>query len=104
MRTTKTLLAGLLAAAACTGTLAQSAPTDAVQLEAPTGPVTVNSVQPPLAKASEYQVKVADIDANGDGVVSKREVPTNHALYFEFRLVDTDHNGRVTDQELANWK
>jgi hypothetical protein len=104
MQTTKFLLAGLLAAATCTGALAQSTPTSETQLEAATGPVTVKSVQPPISNASDYQVKVADIDANGDGVVSKREVPTNHALYFEFRLVDTDRNGRVTDEELANWK
>ena len=47
---------------------------------------------------------LADIDANGDGVVSKKEVPGDHALFFEFRLVDTDRNGRITDEELANWK
>lgn len=104
MKTTRILLAGLLAAVASTGALAQSTPNAQAQLEADTGPVTVKSVQPPIANASDYQVKVADIDANGDGVVSRTEVPVNHALYFEFRLVDTDRNGRITDEELANWK
>ena len=104
MKTSKFLLAGLLSAVACTGALAQSTPTAEAQLEATTGPVTVKSVQPPIGNAGDYQVKVADIDANGDGVVSKKEVPSNHALYFEFRLVDTDRNGRITDEELANWK
>ena len=113
MKTTKLLLASLLAAAACTGALAQEMPTGEAQIEATTGeaqieattgPVTVNSVQPPIGNASDYQVKVADIDANGDGVVSKKEVPGDHALFFEFRLVDTDRNGRITDEELANWK
>ncbi len=104
MKTTNILLAGLLAAAASAGALAQSTPTSEAQLEATTGPVTVKSVQPPIANASDYRVKVADIDANGDGVVSRKEVPTDHALYFEFRLVDTDRNGRITDEELANWK
>jgi len=104
MKTPSILLSGLLAAAACTGAFAQDMPAPATQIEAETGPVTVNSVQPPISNASEYQVKVADIDTNGDGVVSRKEVPTNHALYFEFKLVDTNHNGRVTDEELANWK
>ena len=122
MTTKHILMAGLLAATACTGALAQDTPTDEAQMEATideaqveastdqaqieatTGPVTVKSVQPPIANASDYQVKVAHIDANGDGVVSRKEVPTDHALYFEFRLVDTDHNGRITDQELANRK
>jgi hypothetical protein len=104
MKTTNLLLAGLLAAAACTGALAQDTATGEAQIEAATGPVTVTSVQPPIGNASDYQVKVADIDANGDGVVSKKEVPTNHALFFEFRLVDTNRNGRITDEELANWK
>ncbi|MFY2765139.1 EF-hand domain-containing protein [Arenimonas sp. MALMAid1274] len=75
-----------------------------VTLPVTEGTVTVKSVQPPIANASDYQVKVADVDANGDGVISKKEVPTDHALYFEFKLVDTDGNGRVTDEELANWK
>ena len=104
MNTRKILLSGLFAAVACTGALAQDTPTGTAQIEASTGPVTVQSVQPPIPNASDYQVKVADIDATGDGVVSKKEVPTNHALFFEFRLVDTDRNGRVTDEELANWK
>ena len=80
------------------------AATGEAQIEATTGPVTVKSVQPPIGNASDYQVKVADIDANGDGVVTKKEVPADHALFFEFKLVDTDRNGRITDEELANWK
>lgn len=104
MEARKTLPTLLLAAAACGAALAQSQTPPETTFEASTGPVTVKSVQPPLANASDYRVKVADIDANGDGVVTPDEVPANHALQFEFRLVDADHNGRISEQELANWK
>ena len=75
-----------------------------VDFEAVRGPVTVVSVQPPLANADDYRATVAQLDANGDGFVTRREVPTTHALNFEFDLVDTDRNGRITDAELSAWK
>lgn len=104
MKNRTILLAGLAAALACGSVFAQATPTSTARIEADTGPVTVHSVQPPIANASDYAVKVSDLDANGDGVISRREVPADHALAFEFRLVDTDRNGRITEQELANWK
>ena len=72
--------------------------------EAQTGPVTVVSVQPPLPNASHYAVKVADLDSNGDQRLSPAEVPDDHALHFEWTLVDRNRDGYVTDDELANWK
>jgi hypothetical protein len=83
---------------------AQVTPTSQVQFEATTGPVTVQSVQPPIPNMDDYQATVAQLDGNGDGVVTRAEVPAEHALASEFRLVDTDRNGRITDAELANWK
>jgi hypothetical protein len=83
---------------------AQVTPTSQVQFEATTGPVTVQSVQPPIPNMDDYQATVAELDGNGDGVVTRAEVPAEHALASEFRLVDTDRNGRITDAELANWK
>ena len=82
--------------------LAQDA--ESVKFEAQTGPVTVVSQQGPLPNADEYQVKVADLDANGDGRIGKSEVPRDHALYFEWHLVDTNRDGAVTEAELAAWK
>ncbi|WP_374603346.1 hypothetical protein [Arenimonas sp.] len=74
------------------------------RFEAQTGPVTVVSVQPPLPNASDYALKVADLDANGDNRLSRAEVPDDHALRFEWKLVDRNRDGYVTDDELANWK
>lgn len=104
MQTRLTLPSLVLAALACTSAAAQSGNPATARIEAETGPVTVVSVQPPIANASDYRAKVADLDTNGDGVLTKKEVPADHALYFEFKLVDTDRNGRITDVELANWK
>lgn len=80
---------------------------ESVQVEATTGPVTVTSHQPAaLAKASEYHVNIADFDTNGDHQLSRREIPSTHALTFEFHLVDRNHNGFITEAELeaGNWK
>lgn len=92
------------AALASGAVFAQVTPTSQVQFEATTGPVTVQSVQPPIPNADDYRATVAQLDGNGDGVVTRAEVPADHALASEFRLVDTDRNGRITDAELANWK
>lgn len=96
------ILFGLVLAAG-TAT-AQNATGARVDFEAIRGPVTVVSVQPPLANADDYRATVAQLDRNGDGFVTRQEVPLSHALAFEFELVDTDRNGRVTQAELSNWK
>jgi hypothetical protein len=83
---------------------AQVTPTGEVQFEATTGPVTVKSIQPPIPNKDDYQATVAQLDGNGDGVVVRAEVPADHALASEFKLVDTDGNGRITDAELSSWK
>ena len=95
------LFSAVLASSAA---LAQSTQTSEVQFEATTGPVTVKSVQPPIPNADDYRATIAELDSNGDGVVVRSEVPADHALASEFRLVDTDGNGRITDAELSNWK
>ena len=46
-------------------------------------------------------LKVADLDANGDNRLSRAEVPDDHALRFEWKLVDRNRDGYVTDDELA---
>ncbi len=74
------------------------------QFDADSGPVTVNSVQPPIPNASDYATPFATLDTNGDGRISKAEVPANHALSFEFKLVDTNRNGWISEEELAGWK
>jgi hypothetical protein len=47
---------------------------------------------------------VAELDGNGDGWLSRSEVPAGHALASEFQLVDSNRNGRITQEELSNWK
>lgn len=78
---------------------------ESTQIQAATGPVTVNSSQSTtLPNASDYAVQISDLDRNGDGRLSRREIPATHALTFEFRLVDRNHDGYITATELANWK
>ncbi|SEL72705.1 EF hand [Pseudoxanthomonas sp. GM95] len=76
-----------------------------VTMQTPQGPVTVNWGQEnTLANASDYKVTIQQLDKNGDGVLTRDEVPENHALSSEFRLVDKNHDGKITAEELANWQ
>ena len=81
------------------------AKTAQIQGDAAASPVTVNYGQPAaLSNARDYQATVADLDKNGDGVITRDEVPESHALSSEFKLVDANHDGRITAAELAAWK
>lgn len=57
-----------------------------------------------VPNAADYQVKVADLDSDGDGVLVRGEVPDSHALSSEFSRVDRNRDGRITQAELDNWK
>jgi hypothetical protein len=76
-----------------------------VTLQESSGPVTVTWGQSStLPNAADYQVKVSDLDRNGDGVLTRAEVPPDHALSSEFKLVDRNHDGKITPTELQNWR
>ena len=102
----KTIFAFAVLATASPTIFAQTANTsESTKIEASTGPVTVTSSQSSvLPNASDYAVQISDLDKNGDGRLSRREVPVSHALSSEFHLVDRNHNGYITATELANWK
>lgn len=75
------------------------------QLQAASGPVTLTWGQSRgLPNAADYQATVADLDTNGDGTLTRAEVPERHALHSEFKLVDANHDGRITQAELSNWR
>ena len=68
-------------------------------------PVTVNWGQPSIVpNVADYQVTVADLDRNADKVITRSEVPATHPLSSEFKLVDRNRDGRITEQELAYWR
>lgn len=74
-------------------------------MQTPQGPVTVQWGQPAtLPNAADYKATVEQLDANGDGVITRDEVPEQHALASEFRLVDRNHDGRITAEELSHWQ
>lgn len=74
-------------------------------MQTPQGPVTVQWGQPAtVPNAADYRASIEQLDANGDGVVTKEEVPEGHALSSEFRLVDRNRDGRITAEELSHWQ
>lgn len=115
------LLTGIASSAAAQNQVTQSSPLPSAQpttsgvapsgsnhsvtLQEPSGPVTVTWGQPrTLPNAADYQVKIADLDRNGDGVLTRAEVPPDHALSSEFKLVDRNRDGKITATELQNWR
>jgi EF hand len=104
MKTHKLLALTLMALSPAVFSQTQST-SESIKIEASTGPVTVSSSQSStLPNASDYAVQISDLDKNGDGRLSRREIPATHALTFEFHLVDRNHDGLITATELANWK
>jgi len=94
-----------LSAQATTSAVASSGGDRSVTLQESSGPVTVTWGQPrTLPNAADYQTKIVDLDRNGDGVLTRAEVPPEHALSSEFKLVDRNHDGRITGAELQNWR
>jgi anti-sigma factor RsiW len=57
-----------------TNPIAPSASNHSVTLQEPSGPVTVTWGQPQtLPNAADYQIKISDLDRNGDGVLRARK-------------------------------
>jgi Ca2+-binding EF-hand superfamily protein len=69
-----------------------------------TAPVTVTS-HAPDSVSSNYHVDFAAIDKNGDGSLSRSEVSAsgNEDLVREFHVVDANHNGRLSKDEMKGW-
>ncbi|KGQ18906.1 hypothetical protein LF41_229 [Lysobacter dokdonensis DS-58] len=78
-------------------------PTDA--MPPPAGaPVTVRE-HAPDSVSSNYKVDWSALDKNGDGNVSRAEVRAsgNDDLAREFHVVDANHNGRLSKEEMKGW-
>jgi len=79
-------------------------PADAAPMPPPGSPVTVRQHEPDSI-SSNYKVDFGALDKNGDGNVSRAEVRAsgNDDLEREFHVVDTNHNGRLTKEEMKGW-
>lgn len=74
------------------------------QVQTASGPVTVRWGQPAQsASIGKYRAQIATLDKNGDGRLSREELPTGNELKEKFTLVDQDHDGGLSPEELANW-
>ena len=79
-------------------------PADAATMPAAGTPTTVREQQPDSI-SSNYKVDFGAMDKNGDGNVSRSEVRAsgNADLAREFHVVDANHNGRLTKEEMKGW-
>ena len=64
--------------------------------------VTVNS-GPSNSVVGEYKIDFATLDRNRDGSLNRNEASANATLMGEFRAVDSNHNGRLSKDELKGW-
>lgn len=77
---------------------------NAKQLQTPAGPVTVRWGQPAQSPSIEkYRAQIAALDKNGDGKLTRDELPAGNELQGKFKLVDQNHDGSLSAEELANW-
>jgi Ca2+-binding EF-hand superfamily protein len=67
-------------------------------------PVTVRE-HAPDSISSNYHVDFAALDKNGNGSLSRAEVRAsgNADLEREFRVVDANHDGRLSKEEMKSW-
>jgi hypothetical protein len=67
-------------------------------------PVSVREHAPDSVSAN-YKVDWSALDKNGDGSVSRSEVRAsgNADLMREFHVVDGNHNGRLSKEEMKGW-
>ena len=79
-------------------------PTSTMPGAAPGSPVHVNQL-PPDSISSNYHIDFGTMDKNGDGNINRAEVRAsgNDDLMREFHVVDANHNGRLTREELKGW-
>lgn len=74
------------------------------QVQTATGPVTVRWGQPSQSPSIEkYRAQIATLDKSGDGKLSFDELPAGNDLKGKFKLVDQNHDGGLSAEELANW-
>jgi Ca2+-binding EF-hand superfamily protein len=67
-------------------------------------PTSVTS-HAPDSISSNYHVAWSALDKNGDGNISRSEVKAsgNADLMREFHVVDANHNGRLSKEEMKGW-
>lgn len=76
----------------------------AKQVQTAAGPVTVRWGQPAQSPSIEkYRAQIAALDKSGDGKLSFDELPAGNDLKGKFKLVDQNHDGGLSAEELANW-
>ena len=74
------------------------------QLQTAAGPVTVRWGQPAQAPSIEKdRAQIAPLDKNGDARLNVDQLPAGHDLKGKFKLVDQNHDGGLSAEELANW-
>ena len=76
----------------------------AKQVQTAAGPVTVRWGQPAQSPSIEkYRAQIVALDKNGDGRLSRDELPIGDELKEKFKLIDQNHDGGLSAEELANW-
>jgi hypothetical protein len=46
----------------------------------------------------------SDFDRNGDGRLTRAEIPADHALQYEFHVADRNNDHYLSAEELAPWR
>lgn len=74
-----------------------------VQLRGSAGQTVTIRSRPGSIDPSRYDIDFSQFDRNGDGRISRSEVPSGHPLHSEFHVADSNHDGSLTRQEASGW-
>ena len=98
----KLVLSKAMVAAIAAGMLA-NAYAQSDSMSAPTGTVTVRSAgtgYTPSGAAPEF----SQLDSNGNGSIDATEAVGYKLLANDFRMADSNRDGRISNREYAHWK
>jgi hypothetical protein len=84
---------------------AEEAPTNekTTQFSSPEGEVTLHSGQAEDIIPKDAPLTLAELDANGDGVITLDEARPSVAMTAEFEYADLNRDGRITQAEFDRW-
>lgn len=101
-----TLAAAALTLIAPLSSQAQQAPTEPAPVPAQAAPAPAPAPAPVAPGERPQRVphdRFAQVDSNGDGVISREEAAAAPQLAGHFDDADTDHDGRLTPAEVKNF-
>lgn len=97
------LAAAMIAPGVMTAYADNSARDETQRFSSPEGEVTLHSGQSEALIPKDAPATLAELDANGDGVLTLAEAQPSVAMVAEFEHADLNRDGKITQSEFDRW-